>query len=69
MGKTTYPFKKNFFDQAMKQALQVKKQKDLNFVTPIVAFSNARVLVPTGKSNKVYVVEKSRLVLLLKSLG
>lgn len=69
MGKTTYPFEKNFLDQAMKQALQVKKQKDLNFVTPIVAFSNAKVLVPTGKSNKVYVVEKSRLVSLLKSLG
>ena len=69
MGKTTYPFEKNFLNQAMKQALQVKEQKGLGFVTPIVAFSNAKVLVPPGKLQKVYVVEKSRLVSLLKSLG
>ena len=69
MGKTTYPFEKNFLNQAMKQALQVKEQKGLGFVTPIVAFSNAKVLVPPGKLQKVYVVEKSRLVSLLKFLG
>jgi Nuclease-related domain len=69
LGKTTYPFEKNFIDQAMKQALQVKKQKNLNFVTPIVAFSEAKVSVPAGKFKNVYVVEKSRLVSLLKSLG
>jgi hypothetical protein len=68
-GKKTYPFEKNFLDQAMKQALQVKKQKNLSYVTPIVAFSDARVLVSAGKLQKVYVVEKSRLVSLLKSLG
>ncbi|MBW4647463.1 MAG: NERD domain-containing protein [Kastovskya adunca ATA6-11-RM4] len=69
MGKTSYPYEKNFLDQAMKQALQVKKQKNLSFVTPIVAFSDAKVSVPAGKLQKVYVVEKSRLVTLLKSLG
>jgi Nuclease-related domain len=69
MGKTTYPFEKNFLDQAMKQAFQVKKQKNLSFVTPIVAFSNAKVSIPSGKSKKVHVVEKSKLVSLLKSLG
>ncbi len=69
MGKTTYPFEKNFLDQAMKQALQVKKQKGLSFVTPMVAFSDATVSIPSGKLQKVYVVEKSRLLLLLKSLG
>jgi len=69
MGKTTYPFEKNFLEQAMKQALEVRKQKDLSFVTPIVAFSHAKVLIPPGKLQKVYVVEKSRLVPLLKSLG
>ncbi|HEY9698548.1 MAG TPA: nuclease-related domain-containing protein [Trichocoleus sp.] len=69
MGRTTYPFEKNFLAQAMKQALQVKKQNGLSFVTPIVAFSNAKVLVPTGKLQNVYVVEKMRLVSLLKSLG
>ena len=69
MGRTTYPCEKSFLEQAMKQALQVKKQKSLSFVTPIVAFSNAKVSVPSGKLQKVYVVEKSRLVSLLKSLG
>jgi hypothetical protein len=69
MGKTTYPFEKNFLDQAMKQAFQVKKQKNLSFVTPIVAFSDAKVSVPSGKSKNVYVVEKTRLVSLLKALG
>jgi hypothetical protein len=69
VGKTNYPFEKNFIDQAIKQALQVKKQKNLSFVTPIVAFSDAKVSVPTGKFKNVYVVEKSRLVSLLNSLG
>jgi len=69
MGKATYEFEKNFLEQALKQALQVKKQKNLNFVTPIVAFSNGRVAIASGKLQKVYVVEKSRLVWLLKSLG
>jgi hypothetical protein len=69
MGKTSYSYEKNFLDQAMKQALQVKKQKNLSFVTPIVAFSDAKVSVPAGKLQKVYVVEKSRLITLLKSLG
>lgn len=69
MGATTYSFEKNFLEQAMKQALQVKKQKRLSFVTPIVAFSEAKVSIPSGKVQKVYVVDKSRLMPLLKSLG
>jgi hypothetical protein len=69
MGTETYTFEKNFLAQAMKQALQVKKQKSLSFVTPIVAFSDAKVLVPSGKLQKVYVVSKSKLIPLLKSLG
>jgi len=69
MGKSTYAFEKNFLEQALKQALQVKQQKNLNFVTPIVAFSNGRVAIASGKLQKVYVVEKSRLIGLLKSLG
>jgi hypothetical protein len=69
IGKTIYSFEKNFLDQAMKQAFQVKKQKNLSLVTPIVVFSKATVRVPPGKLQKVYVVEKSRLVSLLKSLG
>jgi Nuclease-related domain len=69
MGKSTYPFEKDFLQVAMKQALQIREQKDFSFVTPIVAFSNAKVLVPSGKLQKVYIVEKSRLVSLLRSLG
>lgn len=68
-GKKSSSFEKNFLEQAMKQALQVKKQKNLSFVTPIVAFSKARVSIPTNKVQKVYVVEKSKLVALLKSLS
>ena len=69
MGAKTYPLEKNFLAQAMQQALQVKKQKSLTFVTPIVAFSNAQVSVPSGKLQKVYVVSKAKLIPLLKSLG
>lgn len=69
MGKKTYEFEKDFLERAMKQALQVKKQKQLNFVTPIIAFSQAKVAVQTGKIRGVYVVEKSGLISLLKSLG
>jgi hypothetical protein len=69
MGRTSYPFEKDFISQSMKQALQVRKQKNLKFVTPILAFSEAKVYVPSNRLRKVYVVEKSRLVSLLKSLG
>jgi hypothetical protein len=68
-GKKNGSFEKNFLEQAMKQALQVKKQKNLSFVTPVVAFSEAKVSIPSNKVQKVYVVEKSKLLVLLKSLG
>ena len=69
MGKTSYPFEKDFISQTMKQALQVKKQKSLKFVTPIIAFSKAKVSVPSNRLRNVCIVEKSRLVSLLQSLG
>lgn len=69
MGKQRYPFEKDFLKQVMKQAFQVKQQKQLKFVTPIVAFSNAKVAVSAGKIQNVYVVEKSRLPILLEKLG
>lgn len=69
LGTTSFAFEKNFIDRAMKQALQVKKQKSLKFVTPILAFSQAKVSVPAHKLRQVYVVEKSKLLSLLKSLG
>lgn len=68
-GNVNYPFEKDFINQVMKQALQLRKQKDLRFVTPILVFSNATVSVPSNKFCKVYVVEKSKLASLLKSLG
>ncbi|QQE63991.1 hypothetical protein GFS31_06630 [Leptolyngbya sp. BL0902] len=69
MGKEKYPFEKDFINQVMKQALQVRKQKDLKFVTPILAFSSARVSVPSNKLRNVYIVEKVKLVSFLRSLG
>jgi hypothetical protein len=69
MGQKIHQFEKDFLELAMKQALQVKKQKQLNFVTPIIAFSQAKVSVPSGKLRGVYVVDKLNLVSLLKSLG
>jgi len=53
----------------MKQAFQVKQIKNLKFVTPILAFSQAQVAMPMGKTQGVYVVEKDRLASLLKKLG
>jgi Nuclease-related domain len=69
MGRSTYDFEKDFLAQSMKQALQIKKTKNLSFVTPIIAFSQAKVAVPPGKIRGVYVVEKSRLPSLLKTLS
>ena len=43
MGRQTYSFEKDFLDQATKQAVQVKQQKRLTFVTPIVAFSGSAI--------------------------
>ena len=68
MGKNRYSFEKNFLAQVMKQAFQIKQQKNLDFVTPIIVFSQARVSV-SGKLKGVYVVEKARLITLLISLS
>ena len=68
MGSQKYAFEKDFLKQVMKQAFQVKQQKRLKFVTPILAFSNAKVTLK-GKVQGVYVVEKSRLSYLLNKLG
>ncbi|MEM6519158.1 MAG: nuclease-related domain-containing protein [Cyanobacteria bacterium P01_C01_bin.70] len=68
MGSHKYAFEKDFLKQVMKQAFQVKQQKQLKFVTPILAFSDAKVTFK-GKIQGVYVVEKSRLSYLLNKLG
>ncbi len=67
--KKKKPFEKDFLQQAMKQALQVKSQKNWSFVTPILAFSAAQVALPDRKLKGVYVVEAGQLVPLLRSLG
>jgi hypothetical protein len=67
--RSKYPFEKNFLRQSMKQAFQVKQQKGWSCVTPIVAFSDARVSVPSGKIAGVYVIGGKRLVRLLRGLG
>jgi hypothetical protein len=53
----------------MAWGLTVKRSKQLSFVTPIIAFSRAKVVVPPRKVRGVYVVEKSRLTSLLKELS
>ncbi|MBW4653302.1 MAG: NERD domain-containing protein [Kaiparowitsia implicata GSE-PSE-MK54-09C] len=69
IGDSKQAFEKDFLAAAMKQALQVKQQKQLSFVTPIVAFSDAKVEVTSQKLRGVYVVEKANLANLLQSLG
>lgn len=69
MGKTQYPFEKDFLSQVTKQALQVKKKTNTTFVTPIVTFSAAKVSITSGKVKHVHVVEQAKLASLLQSLG
>lgn len=59
MAKQAYPFEKDCLRQAMKQALQVKEQKVLSFVTPIVVFSQAGVSIEPEKLHGVYGAEKA----------
>ncbi|MBE9202751.1 NERD domain-containing protein [Synechocystis salina LEGE 06099] len=69
MGHRDYSFEKDFIAQTMKQALQVKKQQGFKFVTPIIVFSDAKVLISSNQIRKVFIVEKSELASLLKTLG
>ncbi|MEN9205515.1 MAG: nuclease-related domain-containing protein [Thermostichales cyanobacterium BF4_bins_65] len=69
LGDKTFPFEKDFLEKMLQQASAVQKQKHLNLVTPILAFSQAKVSLPAPTVGQVYVVEKSSLVALLKSLG
>lgn len=68
-GTEKNPFEKDFLRQVMKQALQVKAQKEWAFVMPILAFSAAQVALTDRKLKGVYVVEAQGLVPLLRSLG
>ncbi|MGB3614860.1 MAG: nuclease-related domain-containing protein [Elainellaceae cyanobacterium] len=68
-GSDKYPFEKPFLKLVMRQALQIKAQRKLTFVTPIIAFSHAGVSIPAGKTRNVYVVEEAALLSLLQRLG
>jgi hypothetical protein len=68
-GRSQYPFEKNFLNQAKRQAVAIKKLKQLSFVTPVVAFSQARVEVEQNPIAGVYVVGKQDLVKCLRSLS
>lgn len=68
-GQDRKSFEKDFLKQAKRQALTIKELKQLRFVTPIVAFSNARVNVGKEPIEGVYVVGKQELLNCLRSLG
>ncbi|MBD2097077.1 NERD domain-containing protein [Trichocoleus sp. FACHB-591] len=67
-GRSQYPFERDFLNQAKRQAVAMKKLKRLTFVTPVVAFSQARVEVEQNPIAGVYVVGKQDLVRCLRSL-
>lgn len=68
MGRQRHGFEKDFLSQAMQQALQLKKDLKAEFVTPVVAFSNARVAKSVRIVRHVHVVEKRNLVSRLRGL-
>ena len=68
-GRSQYPFEKDFLNQATRQAVAMKKLKGLDFVTAIVAFSQAKVEIRENPVARVYVVGKQDLVRCLRSLG
>lgn len=69
MGRTIYPFKKDFLQIVMRQALQVREKKDLNFVTPILVFTRAQLAVSPKKIRGVYVITQADLVRKLQTWG
>ena len=69
MGRTIYPFKKDFLQIVMKQALQVREKKQLDFVTPLLVFTRAQLAVSQKKIRGVYVVEQDSLITKLQQLG
>lgn len=68
-GRSQYPFEKDFLKQAKGQAIAMKRAKKLSYVTPIVAFSQARVEITENPIAGVYVVAKPKLLGCLRSLG
>ncbi|WP_030006390.1 nuclease-related domain-containing protein [Picosynechococcus sp. NKBG042902] len=69
MGRTIYGFKKDFLQIVMKQALQVRDKKKLDFVTPLLVFTRAQLAVSHKKIRGVYVIGQADLVAKLQELG
>ncbi|MEB3225941.1 MAG: nuclease-related domain-containing protein [Synechococcus sp.] len=69
LGRTIYPFKKDFLQIVMKQALQVREKKALDFVTPILVFTRAQLAVSHKKIRGVYIIGQGDLVEKLQELG
>lgn len=69
MGRTIYPFKKDFLQLVMKQALQVREKKKIEFVTPLLVFTRAQIAVSHKKIRGVYVIGEDDLVAKLQELG
>ena len=69
MGRTIYPFRKDFLQIVMKQALQVRDKKEWNFGTPILVFTRAQLAVSHKKIRGVYVVSQENIVNRLQELG
>lgn len=68
-GRSQYPFEKDFLNQATRQAMAMKKLKSLTWVTPIVAFSQAKVGIKENPVAGVYILSKQNLLEGLRSLG
>ncbi|AFY38224.1 NERD domain protein [[Leptolyngbya] sp. PCC 7376] len=69
MGRTIYPFRKDFLQIVMKQALQVREKKQWSFVTPMLVFTRAQLAVSQKKIRGVYVIAQDDLVKRLQELG
>lgn len=66
-GRRRKRFEKNFINQAKRQAIAIRDQRQCAFVTPLIVFSNANVAVdyPIGT---VYVTSRQEMCRLLRSL-
>ena len=69
LGKSGRPFEKDFLTQAKKQAVVMRRRKQLKFVTPMIVFANAKVGIRKKAVAGVYVVEGTHLIACLRSLG
>jgi Holliday junction resolvase-like predicted endonuclease len=63
-------FEKDFLKAVKGQASEIQKQKRCRFVTPILVFSRAKVMITAHQQIQgVYIVAKLQLVSLLQKLG